>query len=408
MSCPYSLLKEKSSRSPESFAGFLKHQGKVFWSPEEQFWVISDYAIAERLLKGQVLSADRSPFFAVRHAHIPPSMVSNFLNAVGNMMVTNDAPRHTALRKLGMGGISDHVLDNFRQSVEDTTDFLLARLEDRARFDFVKDIAVDLPSIVLAELFCVSKEDRDAFYTCANHMTQFFGSASDATLQMAQDAEASAVFLKGYFKRAIDERRASPRKDYIGQMMQHSEAIGLSEDEITSQATMMLVAGKVTTTDQMANNMFLLLDKPENGPSVWTQVAANLDRLALALEEATRLDPSVNFVFRTVKEDLSLEGQHLKAGDTVFISAHAVNRDADVFFNPDEFSLNRSKNLHFSYGHGSHICLGARLARLQMNILFGKLLRRYPSLRLESVVRKHQSLGFSGFESMVVDSHIPI
>ncbi|MNT21499.1 Biotin biosynthesis cytochrome P450 [compost metagenome] len=136
---------------------------------------------------------------------------------------------------------------------------------------------------------------------------------------------------------------------------------------------------------------------------IWPQLVKQPQVLEKAIEEATRLDPSVNFVFRIAKEDMTVQSAEIKAGQLIFVSTHAANRNEKVFPQADTFNLERERNPHLSYGTGIHYCLGARLGRIQMKELFGQMLEKYPQLSLDlskSSQRKHQSLGFSGFETL--------
>jgi cytochrome P450 PksS len=127
------------------------------------------------------------------------------------------------------------------------------------------------------------------------------------------------------------------------------------------------------------------------------------EHLATAIEEFNRLDPGVTYLFRTVKTNVKLGDVELKPQDVVFISNHAVNRDPALFEAPDECRVDRAKNAHFAYGHGPHFCLGARLARLQMQACFHALISKFPSLCLDPAKpaeRNHYALSFSGFASL--------
>lgn len=394
-----SLMSLKTELSPEDFSKALINKGPVFWSEEEKIWVVTDGSFAETVLKRPEFSADRSSFFASRMQHIHPSVVGDFFGVVQKMMVTSDAPQHTARRRLGSYGISDHVLDEFKPNVEKTVDDLLLRLKDKDRFDFVNEIAQELPSIVLAELFSIEQDKRQDFYEWSNNMTQFFGAGQGCPMSHAVAANESAARLRDFFSALIAERRKNPKKDFLSILVQHQSGLGLDDSEVISQAIMMLVAGKVTTTDQISNNMNTFLVNREAIEAART----SSESLNAAIEEATRLDPAVNFVFRIVKEDTVLVERSVKAGDVVFVSIHAVNRDSRNFSDPHIFSLNRGRNPHFSYGHGAHYCLGARLARIQMNVLFRKLFDEFPRIDFDQSrpsVKKHQSLAFSGFESL--------
>ena len=120
-------------------------------------------------------------------------------------------------------------------------------------------------------------------------------------------------------------------------------------------------------------------------------------------EEFTRYDPAVTFVFRVAKERQIINGQRIDAGDTVFMSGHALGRDPEIYDDPDVIKIDRQGIKHFGFGHGAHFCIGAGLGRMQMNILFEELLRRFPNLRFtdgKPPTRDHYSLSFSGFLTM--------
>jgi cytochrome P450 len=386
----------KTNSSPEAFSNYLKEKGPIFWSPIERIWVVTDHELANSVLKSPDFSADRSSFFRSKMSGCPFSKVVNFFGVVTKMMVTSDAPEHTHRRRLASSGISDHVMDHFLPNVKSVVTELMANLKPDSPVDFVNQIAVPLPNILLADLFSIAAERRPDFYRWANHMTQFFGGASENILLDAENADTGAAELRDYFMQLMQERRQEPASDFISHLLNNQGS--LEDSELVSQAAIMLVAGTVTTTDQICNNLYGILKS-----DMWERIVANPSLLDGAIEEATRLDPSVNFIFRVAKNDLTLGDVEIKAGQLAFVSSHAANRNEHVFTNPDSFALDRTKNPHLSYGTGAHYCLGARLGRAQMKELFSQLLVKFPRLSLDSTQeakRKHQSLGFSGFDSL--------
>jgi cytochrome P450 len=287
-------------------------------------------------------------------------------------------------------------MDHFAPHVRTVVTELLKDLKPGVPFDFVNQVALPLPNILLADLFSIPAEKRPDFYRWSNHMTQFFGGASDNFLIDAENADTGAAGLRDYFMDLLQERRQDPQNDFISHLIKNQG--DLDDSELVSQAAIMLVAGTVTTSDQICNNLFGMLQA-----NTWEKLVADPSLIDGAIEEATRLDPSVNFIFRVAKKDLVVGGSEIKAGQLVFVSSHAVNRNEKVFANPDDFALDRSRNPHISYGSGIHYCLGARLGRAQMKELFSQLLEKFPKLALDSTQtaqRKHQSLGFSGFETL--------
>lgn len=393
------LHSRKLVSTPREFSSYLKDQGAVFWSAPEQIWVVTNHQIAQSVLKNPEFSADRGNFFKSKMSGCPFSKVANFFGVVAKMMVNSDAPEHTQRRKLASSGMSDHILDHFQPRVEKVVSGLLESLHAGQSIDFVQKVALPLPNIILADLFSIPAEEREDFYRWANHMTQFFGGASEDFMTDAENADVGAASLRSYFTRMIEDRRKNPRNDFISHLVQNQGS--LDDNEVVSQAAIMLVAGTITTTDQICNNLYALLRGP-----IWNQIVQDPSLLENAIEEATRLDPSVNFIFRVAKSDQKVGDVEIKEGQLVFVSTHATNRNEAVFADADDFNLKRERNPHLSYGSGIHYCLGARLGRAQMKELFLQMIQRFPKVRLsssEKAQRKHQSLGFSGFEALPLE-----
>lgn len=398
------LLDTKRATTPGGFARALRARGPVFFWEPDRIWVVTGHELGCTVCASPDYSADRAAFFMARLAGIPLERVGNFLGVVSKMMVNSDPPEHTARRKLAQYGIADSVIEDFRPSVERAVAELIGKVAGKKRFELVAEIALPLPCTILADLFSIPAERRQDFYGWANDMTQFFGGAGNDIEQEAGAANVGARSLDGYFRELIAERRRAPaggketERDFLSHLLEHQAAMGLDDSELVSQAAMMLVAGSITTTDQICNNMYALLAE---GPGL--DALADPNRLDAALEEASRLDPAVNFVFRAVKRATTLGGAALEPGQLVFVSSHAASRDPAVFDAPDEFRIDRARNPHLAFGFGIHYCLGARLGRIQMSLLFRRLRERFPGLALDPsapAVRKHQSLGFSGFESL--------
>lgn len=386
----------KKNSTPQEFANLLLSRGPIFWSEPEKFWVITDHTLAQTALKHPMMSADRRSFFQAQMSGCPFHKVANFFGVVKNMMVNSDGAEHAKRRALAQSGVHDHILDGFESQVKKVVSELVASLDGLSQADFVEQIALPLPNILLADLFRIPEEQRRDFYSWANHMTQFFGGGSTDILSDAEKANEGAAQLQNFFTQMIARRRKKPHEDFIGHMVQHGGE--LQDEEIISQAAIMLVAGSITTTDQICNNLYGLLHS-----GAWQSLRQNPENLTALLEEATRLDPAVNFIFRSATDDFMLGTTQIKKNDLVFVSNHAVNRTAEVFPQADEIFAGRVRNPHMGYGFGAHYCLGAKLGRMQMRELFSQMLTRFPGLSLnpaQPALRKHQSLGFSGFENM--------
>lgn len=393
----YNLMQLKQQSTPEQFSRQLREMGELYWWEPGQFWVITSYHLAKTVLTCEDYSCDRSPFFISRMPEMNLSLLKDFFKVVSKMMVMSDAAEHLSRRRICYHGFSSQSIEQLKPLIDKTIHQSLNQFSKNQPFDFVAELAQKVPSTTLAEFFAIPETERLDFYNWSNDMTQFFGGSTSY-----QDADGikvnhSAQRLYDYFLNLIAQRRQHPGQDFLSTLLKHQAHFGLDDEELISQAVMMLVAGQVTTTDQMCNNLYTLLGTP----GLWQELRTNLDKLDDYLEECNRLDPAVTFIFRVTKNDTVLGREKISKGAVIFISTHAINRDPAYFTEPDKLNIKPHQATHFSYGYGSHFCLGAKLARIEMHAVFKALLQRFPNLSMTEkmpAARKHHSLSFSGFE----------
>lgn len=393
-----SLLKAKINHSPEKFAQILQEKGDVFWWEPANFWVVTRYDYAEKILTNADFSCDRAPFFITRMPNIDLNLVQDFFSVVSKMMVMSDAPEHVARRRVCYEGFNNRALLSLESNIESIVDKCISRCLDKGRIELVEEMAKIIPSTILADFFAIPETERNAFYQWSNNMTQFFGGASQYRNEDGIEVNHSASQLRDYFIQLIAARRKKPQNDFLSILLKNQQAFALNDEEIVSQAIMMLVAGQVTTTDQLCNNVYTLMSTPG-----LLQQFNTLNHLDRGIDELSRLDPAVTFIFRVAKCDTLIGNQPIKAGEVIFISTHSVNRDVRFFQKPNQCLPGRANPQHLSYGYGAHFCIGAKLARLEMNYCIKQLLKCLPNLRLDpddAPIRKHHSLAFSGFERL--------
>lgn len=392
-------FKKSSSTAdfPSAFSQYLSSLGDIYFWEKGGFHVVTKAEDAKNVLTNPIFSADRGRFFISRMPDMDLSLIQDFLGVVKKMMVMSDDEEHSQRRKIASGGFEDHIIDRFSQVVQKTIKTLVSDLKNKDQFDFIH-LSKRLPSTILADLFSIPEKDRENFFNLANIMTGFFGGASAYQNADGIEVNNAAKSLKEYFEKLIIERRHNNGEDYVSILVRAQKMTKLTDDELVSQMIMMLVAGQVTTTDQINNIMFLFAKHSD----IQLSVKNNPALLANAIEELKRIDPAVTFIFRVARADGFLNSQPIKSGDVVFISTHCVNRDLPEDQKPDDIQIER-KATHFAYGHGPHYCLGAKLGRLQIRLLFEELFRELPLLILNKNIesrRDHYSLSFSGFENL--------
>lgn len=383
---------------PQDFSDYITSFGATYFWEKGNFHVVTRAADARMVLTSSDFSADRGGFFISRMPEMDLSLIQDFFGIVQKMMVMSDDKEHATRRKIAARGFEDHILDRFSKTVEATVKKIVNDVKNKKAFEFVEVISKELPSTVLADLFGLPEEDRAEFFNSANIMTGFFGGATSYFNEDGIRVNNAAKSLKTYFQKLIAERRGNHGQDYVSILLKAQPMSGMSDDELISQLIMMFVAGLVTTTDQINNIMFLLAINP----NIQKELKDDPSLISNALEELKRLDPAVTFIFRVARAQTKIGEQPINPGDVIFISNHAINRDLPEEQRGHEIDIRREVN-HFAYGHGPHYCLGAKLGRLEIRLLFEEILKELPLLVLDETQnskRDHYSLSFSGFQSL--------
>ncbi len=399
---PYNLLAPESLSNPYPLYKRMRETDPVYYSETNHFWVLTRYSDVEDALRDDRLSADRSALFASQLGSLDLSMIQNFLKLTGHFMIEKDPPDHTRMRKLANQGFTARALESWRSIIQDTTDRLLDRVQDRHSMDIVADLSVPLPALIIADIFGVPEKDRGNLIEWASDIGTFWGApATDNIEAVARKADKSAVLFTELMQEIIADRRHNLGTDMISLLIAAYAENGLDYEQLPSLCILILNAGHLTTTDLIPNGVNALLRHPE----LLQQLKDNPALLNSAVEEMIRYDTPAPFLFRIAKENLTIDGKEIPAGSVVALGLGAANHDPEKFTSPETFDITRSPNEHIGFGQGVHFCLGAVLARMELSICFATLLRRMPNIRFDRdrpALLKHTSLVFKGFETLAV------
>jgi len=252
---------------------------------------------------------------------------------------------------------------------------------------------------MLAKMFAIPEQDREEFFKHAKFMTLFFGGGTDYTNDTGARVNHSAKTLLNYFVALFSQGRHESASPFVDILIQFQEKYDLSFEELAAQAIMMFVAGQVTTSDQICNNAYQLMQ-----PDVWHQIKQSPELLPAYVREATGLDPAVTFLFRVAHEDIGFNDKLIKKDDATFSANHQVNRCASVFQNPNMLDPKRPQETSFSYGFGSHYTLGEKISTRQIEAVMAYFLNQDKSLemRTDDAERLHYSAAFSRFERLPI------
>jgi cytochrome P450/surfactin synthase thioesterase subunit len=313
-------------------------------------------------------------------------------------ILSMDPPEHARLRKLIGGAFTPRRVERLRPAIEKITADLLDRMETAgAPADLVQHFALPLPITVISELMGVPVPDR--------RQLRVWSEALVATTALSSEQRREQVGqLQAYMVGLIAQRRRQPTDDLLGALvMARDEHGSLSETELVKLSVRLLVTGHETTASQIVNFVHVLLTHPEH----LRRLRTSPELIPAAVEELLRYVPLLSGPSfpRYATEDVELSGVLVRAGEPVLPALDSADRDESVFPDPDKLDFTRTPNPHLAFGYGPHHCVGAQLARVELQVALGALLERLPGLRLdvpeEAVSWKKGSLNRSPTEFVV-------
>jgi pimeloyl-[acyl-carrier protein] synthase len=377
----------------------LQLTGPTYYAPLRA-WLITRYADIMAVLRSPRVSSMRSmPGLRAIDA-ATPSPARVFARNDELAMLNRDPPDHTRVRRLVSRAFSASVVSGKRDEVRLIAENLLAPHLPSGGMELLRHFAYPLPLTVIANLLGVPRHDMDRFQQWSAELTGRFGVKPQRAPAARRAGNRAMAELTGYFQELVDQRRVQPGEDLISRLVTATdEGEHLTEEELVANCVLLLNAGYETTANLIGNGILALLLEPSSLERLYSDRAL----VSKAVDELLRYDSSVQLTPRTATADLPIGEVTIPAGSRLLLMLGAANRDAERFSDPDDLDIARDDNHHLAFGWGIHYCLGASLARLEIEIAVDTLLAHCPGLRLatEQVVWKdHFSL--RGLEALPV------
>ncbi|MEU6082938.1 cytochrome P450 [Streptomyces sp. NPDC047108] len=330
-------------------------------------WSVTEHATARALLVDQRLSTDTThqdfPSLNERFAVVRRSRRAALLGF--------DDPEHNTQRRKLIPSFSVRRIAEMRPRVQVVVDQLLDAMVDQGPpADLVSAFALPVPSMIICELLGVPYADHD-----------FFEEQSRRLLRgpTPADAEDARELLRAYLGDLVEHKRREPGDGLLDDLIAQQIADGgFDREEMVDLASVLLIAGHETTANMISLGTFTLLQHPQQ----LDDLRADPSLLPAAVEELLRFLSIADGMVRFATEDIEVAGGVIRAGDGVVFPTSIINRDAGAYASPDELDWHRSARHHVAFGFGIHQCLGQNLARMEMEIALGTLVRRFPGLRL--------------------------
>ena len=383
----------------------MRSEDPVHYSESLGYWILTRYRDVEAALRDQRLSSNRTALFINKLGSLDVKEIQNFLELTSNWMIGTDAPAHAPLRKLANPGFTTRAIESWRSIIENTTDRLLDQVQNHGGMDVVSDLAIPLPGFIISEIFGVPETDRANMLEWAWDIGTFLGAAGGSTIEMeelARKADKAAAQVSALIRQLMEQRRRQPGTDMISLLSVAYQEQGLNLEEVPFRCMEILNASLLTTTDLIANAVNALLCHPDQ----LQKLKKHPTLINSAVEEIIRFDTSVPFFTRIAKQDLTIGGKEITAGSVIALGFAAANHDPEKFEEPEVFDITRTPNEHLGFGSGTHFCLGAVLARMELTICLTTLLRRLPNLSFDpdkqAIPTKHSNLVLKGFDSLRV------
>jgi cholest-4-en-3-one 26-monooxygenase len=382
------------SSVPHEWLTHLRRHDPVHWQDEPGgpgYWAVTKYHDCV------TVNRDFERFSSATQGTMPFELGADEVAQQSLMMLNMDPPLHTRYRRLVNKGFTPRMVRDLEGNIHRSADAIIDQVIESGRADFVTDLSAELPLQVIAELLGVPHDDRHKMFDWSNRMV---GSQDPEYQLAAEEAMTAAMELYAYAAQLFAQKRIDPHTDLMSALTGvEIEGERLSEMELELFFLLLTVAGNETTRNLISGAMVAFFDHPDQ----WAKLRSDRSLLPSAIEEMLRYVSPVMHFRRQATADVVVGGQDIAEGDKVVFWHVSANRDESVFDRPDTFDIARSPNNHMAFGGGGpHFCLGANLARMEIRVMFDRLLDRMPDIRLDGQVQRLRSNFINGVK------HIPV
>ena len=387
-----------AKRVPAEEFAELRRSAPVWWNTQrrgasgfddEGYWVVTRHADVTEVSRHSDIYSSWENCAIIRHKE---GTSREGIEVQRLILLNIDPPEHNKLAGIVSRGFTPRAIAGLREVLAARAGQIVQKAMAEGTGDFVTDVACELPLQAIAELLGIPQEDRRKIFAWSNEMVGY----DDPDYQA--DETVAAAELIGYSMVMAEDRKACPRDDIVTKLV-HAQLDGgqLNSDEFGYFVVLLAVAGNETTRNAISHGMLALLDHPDQ----WELFCA--ERPATAVDEIIRWATPVTAFQRTALTDTVLGGQQIEAGQRVGLFYRSANFDEDVFSHPERFDIRRDPNPHLGFGGGgAHYCLGANLARLEIDLIFNAIADTMPSIRKAGQAQRLRSGWLNGIKRLPV------
>jgi cytochrome P450 len=357
----------------------LRETAPVVYDEATDHWLVSRHADVDTLLRDRRFG--RTYLHRATHAEMgqpeDPAHLEPFWFAIRNGILDMEPPQHTRLRRLVSKAFTPRMVERLRPHIARITEGLVDEAREAGAFDLLAAIAEPLPVTVIAEMLGVPEADRHLLRPWSAQICGMY--ELNPTHEAGVIASRACVEFSQYLRDLLAERRDRPGDDLISALSQVvDEGDTLTADELIGTCILLLNAGHEATVNVTGNGWWALFRNPDQ----LAALRADPSMVPHAIEELMRFDTPLQMFERWVLDDVELHGVSVPKGAELGLLFGSANHDPEVFDRPDQLDLNRDADGHVSFGAGIHFCLGAPLARIELETSFRTVLERLPGLEL--------------------------
>ncbi|HEX5096878.1 MAG TPA: cytochrome P450 [Acidimicrobiia bacterium] len=385
---PHALFEIHRREAPVSW-----HEPTAHTPDGEGFWSVATYAETLEVQRDPVTySSERGG--TRKHG----GTLLQDLPVAGLVLNMMDDPRHARIRRLVSMGLTPRTVRDLEGELRRRTRALVDAIEPGRPFDFLVDVAAEPPMQMICMLLGVPEHDRHALFEAVEHIFDFRGDRE--AFETTHEGEAAQHHMAVYGTALIAEKRAHPTDDMLSVVVHATlddvDPPSLTDSELFLFFSLLFSAGSETTRNAIAGGLLALMEQPDQLGALRNDRAL----LSGAIEEMLRWTTPSPSKRRTATAPTTLGGHAIEPGDKVLFWEGSANRDERVFADSMQFDIRRDPNPHLAFGHGVHFCLGASLARREMQVVFEELLDRYATFELVEPVEWSRSNRHTGIRHM--------
>ncbi|AZS87577.1 cytochrome P450 [Streptomyces griseoviridis] len=371
---------------------WIPQAGNVAGFQDEGYWAVTRHADVKYVsTHPEIFSSYLNTAIIRFNEH----MARDAIDAQRLILLNMDPPEHTRVRQIVQRVFTPRAIRALEDRLRERADAIARAARARAgSFDFVTEVACELPLQAIAELIGIPQADRTRIFEWSNRMIAY----DDPEYAITEEVGAeSATELIAYAMNMAADRKQCPAEDIVSTLVAAEDEGNLNSDEFGFFVLMLAVAGNETTRNAITHGMHAFLTHPEQ----WELFKR--ERPQTTAEEIVRWAAPVNAFQRTATQDTELGGKRIRKGDRVGIFYASANHDPEVFTDPDAFDITRDPNPHLGFGGGGpHFCLGKSLAVLEINLIFGAIAEAMPGLTLAGDPRRLRSAWINGVKELQV------